>query len=360
MQTSVKIRWVVSIGIAFFALPLQAEVLYMANTDGNNISAYHIEGNGTLKPVVGMPFPSGKWPVSMAVDLPGRFLFTANMYDDTVSAYRIDSNGVLTHLAESNAGSMPESLAVDPFGPFLYVTNLDGRNLRDSGGSVGHVSAYRIRENGNLTSVSGSPFPAGYSPLSVVVDPLGLFVYVANAGSGQEIWTETISGYRVEAKGVLKPLRGSPFPEGGNSLSTVLDPRSRSIYLANFYDPVLSAYHIGLQGVLTPVAVPLRNDSSSQIVVDPWGRFVYENSVGLGIYGYRIAANGVLTSLSGSPFNIGFRAGFMVIDLSGQFLYLGNGTGVSAYRILGNGALMAVTGSPFQLGFQPGPVVVSP
>jgi 6-phosphogluconolactonase (cycloisomerase 2 family) len=131
----------------------------MANTDSNSISAYHIEGNGTLKPVVGMPFPSGKWPVSMAVDLPGRFLFTANMYDDTVSAYRIDSNGALTHLAESNVGSMPESLAVDPFGRFLYLTNLDGTNLGPSGGSVGHVSAYRIGEDGILKPVSGSPFP---------------------------------------------------------------------------------------------------------------------------------------------------------------------------------------------------------
>jgi hypothetical protein len=35
----------------------------------------------------------------------------------------------------------------------------------------------------------------------------------------------------------------------------------------------------------------------------------------------------------------------MVVDLSGQFLYLGNGTGVSTYRILGNGALVPVTGS---------------
>jgi DNA-binding beta-propeller fold protein YncE len=170
---------------------------------------------------------------------------------------------------------MPGSLGVDPFGRFLYLTNLDGTNLGPSGGSVGHVSAYRIGENGILKPVSGSPFPAGYSPLSVVADPLGQFVYVANAGFKQEISTETISGYRVEAKGVLKPLLGSPFPEGGNSLSAVLDPRSRSIYLANFYDPVLSAYQIGLQGVLTPVAIPLRNDSSSHIVVDPLARFVY-------------------------------------------------------------------------------------
>jgi 6-phosphogluconolactonase len=293
----------------------------------------------------------------MAVDLPGRFLFTANMYDDTVSAYRIDSNGVLTHLAESSVGSMPKSLAVDPFGRFLYVTNLDGTGIPELGGTVGHVSAYHIGVNGTLKPVLGSPFPAGFSPLSVMADPSGQFVYVANAGS-QRISTETISGYRVRPDGVLKPLPLSPFPEGGGSECAVVDPLGRFIYLANFDDPPLSAYKIRTNGILTSLPVAPANDSSSYITVDPLGRFVYENSATRRLWAYRIAANGVLISLPSSPF--AFGAGAMVADLSGQFLYVGNGTAVSAYRMLGDGTLTPITGSPFQLGFSPDSVVVSP
>src|ERR1700738_1273292 len=202
MKACLKLWSVLAIGLALVAGPLRAEVLYMANTDGNSISAYHIEGNGTLMRVAGSPFPSGKWPVSVAVDFLGRFLYTANMYDDTVSAYRIGWNGVLTRLADTSAGSMPKSVAVDPFRRLVYVTNLDGTGIPGYGGTVGHVSAYRIGVNGALTPVSGSALPAGFSPLSVQADPVGGFVYVDNAGS-QEEFSETVSAYRVSGNGTL-------------------------------------------------------------------------------------------------------------------------------------------------------------
>jgi 6-phosphogluconolactonase (cycloisomerase 2 family) len=99
MQTSVKFWSVISIGMALCAVPLRAEVLYMANTDGNSISAYQIEGNGTLTQVAGSPFPSGKSPVSVKAF--GRFLYASNMGDDTIWTYRIGPNGALTRLAVS-------------------------------------------------------------------------------------------------------------------------------------------------------------------------------------------------------------------------------------------------------------------
>jgi 6-phosphogluconolactonase len=381
MRTSFKLWSVVGIALVLVAGPLCGEVLYTANTDGDRVYAYHVEGNGTLKPIAGSPFhSSGKWPVSVAVDLLGQLLFTANMGDDTISAYRIGLKGTLTPLSLTKAGSMPESVAVDPFGRFLYVTNLDGSGIPGFGGSVGHVSAYRIGVNGNLTPVPGSPFPAGFSPLSVKTDPLGRFVYVANAGS-QEEFTETISGYRVGGDGTLLPLGGSPFADGESPQSLALDPFGRFLYTAGEYDLALLTNRIALNGILTPLpGSSFRTGDGFEpynaIVADPWGRFVYVSSLegiqplDAKLSVYRVGVNG-LRPVSGSAYVVGFFADSMVVDLTGQFLYAAvnvvngtsgpiAGTGLAAYRIGGNGTLAPVTGSPFQIGFSPDSMAVNP
>ena len=78
---------------------------------------------------------------------------------------------------------------MDSIGRFLYATNLG--TPPDFNGSV---SAYRIGANGGLTPVTGSPFPAGNIPESVAVDVFGRFVYVVNTESG------TFSAYAIAAK----------------------------------------------------------------------------------------------------------------------------------------------------------------
>ncbi len=377
MRTSIRSWSVVLIGVTLLALPLRAEFLYLANTDGNSISAYHIVGNGSLKRVAGSPFPSGKWPVSVAVDLPGRFLYTANMYDDTISAYRIRPNGSLTRLGDTDAGSMPKALAVDPFGRYLYVTNLDGTGIPGYGGTVGHVSAYRIDVNGTLIRVHDSPFSAGFSPLSVKADPLGRFVYAANAGS-QEEFTETVSGYRVGGDGTLTPLPGSPFRDGDSPQSLAIDPFARYLYTAGEYDLALQTYRITGTGILSKLPGSFYNYAGYQpwnaVVADPFGRFVYTSSGLLlnpadAIFSvYRVEASGLMFT---SSYPAGFVADSMVVNFTGQFFYAAvnivkgtsrpvEGTGVAAYRINGNGSLTPVAGSPFQTGFSPDSMAISP
>jgi hypothetical protein len=56
-------------------------------------------------------------------------------------------------------------VAVDPTGKFAYVTNVVDLN----------VSAYSIAANGALVPVPGSPFAAGFNPVSVAITPLVLF-----------------------------------------------------------------------------------------------------------------------------------------------------------------------------------------
>jgi 6-phosphogluconolactonase len=361
MQTSVKFWTVISIGLVL-AMPLRAEVLYVANPDGDTISAFKIEATGALKAVPGSPYASLEAD-SMAVDIPGRFLYTASTDDGTVSVFRIDSNGALTHLSDLKGVSVPSSLTVDPFGRFLYVTNHDGVGIPEFGGSIGHISVYRIGAGGALTLIHGSPFPAGFYPNSVVADPSGRFVYVGNDG-GEEIKNETVSGYRVELNGVLNQLSGSPYPEGGSPEHLAIDPFSHCLYATNFYEPVLNAYRIGANGILNPVVEPAISGSDPSFAIDPSGRFLYMNPA---LVGFRVAANGSVTKLPPSNIvpieNYGF-----VFDLTGQFLYVASSAAVSTYHVLGNGELVAGIwgrsaanpGAPLALSFRPGSMVVSP
>jgi 6-phosphogluconolactonase len=99
---------------------------------------------------------------------------------------------------------LPASLRAE----FVYVANAGSNN----------VSAYRIAENGALTPVVGSPFPAGSDPRSLAVDLFRRFVCVANALSNN------VSVYRIGANGGLTLVAGSPFPAGSNPRSLAFSP----------------------------------------------------------------------------------------------------------------------------------------
>jgi hypothetical protein len=51
----------------------------------------------------------------------------------------------------------------------------------------------------------------GIDPVAVAVDPLGKFVYVAIANDIAYSGPRSLAGYQIGAKGVLKPVPGSPF-----------------------------------------------------------------------------------------------------------------------------------------------------
>jgi 6-phosphogluconolactonase len=190
----------------------------VANAFSNAVSAYRIGVNGTLTPVARSPFSAGIEPESVAVDRLGRFVYTANNgngSNGSVSAYSISVNGALRPVPGSpftggfTNQSEPSSVAVDPWGRFVYVTNY-GTYL---------LSAYRIGAGGALTPVPGSPFTTGVLPTAVTVDLSGRFVYVANS-----YIANSVSAYSIGANGALTPVPGAPFPAGDEPHSVAVAP----------------------------------------------------------------------------------------------------------------------------------------
>ena len=145
-------------------------------------------------------------------------------------------------------------VTVDPSGNFAYVSN----------SGPGNISAYTINQTtGALTTVSLSPFTAGSYPNQVTVDPSGTFAFVANMGDGTG--DGTISAYTIDntstsTPGALNTVSGSPFTAGTSPLSVTIYPyisgtfasSGEFAYVPNMNDNTISVYTINTDGSLTP------------------------------------------------------------------------------------------------------------
>jgi DNA-binding beta-propeller fold protein YncE len=145
----------------------------------------------------------------LAADPKADFLFVTNEGDDNLAVYAIDTTtGALSPAAGSPVatGHVPLSVAVDPAGKFVYVTDAQSAT----------VSGYSISGAGGLTPVPGSPFPAGTSPAALTVDPTGSFAYVTDYSQNQ------ISAYSIAPSGALSSVSGSPFGPTGIEPSAIV------------------------------------------------------------------------------------------------------------------------------------------
>ena len=227
-----------------------------------------------------------------------RFAYVANSANSTVSMYAVDSTtGQYHYTGYVNTGTTPLSVTVDPTGQFAYVAN----------SGDGTVSVYSINQNtGRLTAV-GTAVAAGTLPLSVTVDPTGQFAYVANYSSNNiSAYTiDQVSGALTEITGLV----GSPFAAGTKPLSVTVDPTGMFAYVANSgTDNNVSVYTINqITGALTVVGSVAAGTKPLSVTVDPTGMFAYVvNQTDNNVSVYTInQTTGTLTELADSPFNTG-------------------------------------------------------
>ena len=337
---------------------------YVANFHSGNISAFLINPNsGALYEVAGSPFTVAPCLTFIAVEPSGRFAYVVHAspdyLSDQISGYSIDATtGALRRLAGSPfVTGTPSydsfaSISFDPSGKFAYVAN----------GTMDKIAAYSVdTETGALTEVAGSPFPAGYGPVSIAVDPAGKFAYVANGRS------YNISAFSVNsATGALTEVPGSPFPGGFSLASIAVDPSGKYAYATAFSDNRVLEYSVNTEtGVLTQLAGSPYTMvySPIHIAIEPSGRFVYVTGRGVRdddkITAFSInAATGALAEVPGSPYLMGFYLESIAIDPSGKYVYVAMHNSfnhhVLAYSInAATGALTEVPGSPFETGITP-------
>src|SRR5579862_6377043 len=132
---------------------------------------------------------------------------------NTIAAFDRHADGTLTpvHGSPFAAGGAGTGSGIGSQGA-LQITS-DGRYLLAADAGSNQISVLRIKPDGGLTPVSGSPVSSGGNePVSIAVH--GGLVYVANAGNGGSDYT----GFTLNAGGHLRPLAGPTvsLPDGSS------------------------------------------------------------------------------------------------------------------------------------------------
>ena len=266
--------------------PVQALVhpngkfLYVLDGGAQDITAYSISAPSGVLTNIPCPLCSAVFPTAMAITPAGDVLVVASATSSTLTGYSINSNtGALTKGPSVNSASSPTHLAFDPSGRYLYVANF----------GTSQITGYAVGSGGFLTAVPGSPFPAGSGTRSVAVSSNAVFA--ANQNSAD------VYVYRMGSDGSLVQA-GIPVPAGGSPSSIVIDPSGSFIYVANgiqvvpFFNVPSPPYPI------TPVTPASVDISPAIVAVEPSGRFVFvADSITTTVSAFSIGANGALLPL---------------------------------------------------------------
>jgi 6-phosphogluconolactonase len=270
----------------------QGLYLYAVYYEAGEIFGWSIGADGSLTPIAGSPFPA---PYLLNSALPGgtqvmitnptgTLLFVEDLGGQAIYSYQIGDGGVLTL---ANNGSplivplLPENLATDGLGKYLYVT------LLQSG--LPEIGAYAISSSGLLTAVPGSPF--AFPMYYIEGDPSGKYLI----GTTSTSTTPSLYVFSIQqtgaSEGAITPVTGSPFP-------TVNEP-----------------FSIAVQ----------RNTG---------GNLVYALTAGP-VEGYQLnTSTGALTAISGSPFTSVASGLLGQFDQSGDFLGVYGASGTAQLGVL--------------------------
>jgi 6-phosphogluconolactonase (cycloisomerase 2 family) len=228
------------------------------------------------------------------------------------------------------------------------------------------VSGLTINSDGSLSLLSGSPFSTqgignggnGYtSARRIAITSDGKFLFAANDGSGD------ISSFSVDsATGNIALIAGSPFSAGGDGsegMSLALSPDGRFLYVSNTNSSNISILRVNngrlqLSGAPVPVTA---GTFPADLRVTPDGKYLVVTIASLneGLVGmYKIAADGSLSQVSGSPFSDGNPPGgsteAMDMNCAGDRLFIMNNSAlplVDVFRVGSDGALSQIPGSPY-------------
>jgi YVTN family beta-propeller protein len=312
-------------------------------------------------------------PQSIAVDPAGKFAYVASQgcdggFGGYVSMYTINpTTGALASIGPPvpSGDDFTDSVTVDPFGKFAYVTSSgDGEN------SDGSVSTYTINPTtGALTSTSGiigtaiNGTPGFFN--SMAFDPSGKFAYAADGGSfvdGAFVGSSSVSMFTIDSTtGVMTSIIGI-IAAGTSPDSVAVDPAGKFVYVANHGSNDVSMYTIDAStGALASIGMIAAGASPDSVAVDPAGKFAYvANSGSSDVSMYTInATTGALTSIG--TISAGVTPMSVVVDPSGKFAYAVNLTSsdVSMYTINATtGALTSI--GTIAAGMSPTSIAVHP
>jgi 6-phosphogluconolactonase (cycloisomerase 2 family) len=270
------------------------------------IYSYSVQSDGSLK-ATGTPTPlfADDMSVAMTRDVGGNFLLVANQNSNTVSAFGTQPGSAnLSSIGSVNVGNGPVAVAIDASAKFFYVVNQTDNT----------VGEYDLASGAQMV---GSPYATGSVPNAVVAVTTtptggagGLFVYVANGGSGSgansvsifQVCTVASATCAVHdvTDATMLPV-GTPVSVGLNPVAMTVDPTNNFLYVVNHGSSTVSAFRInpttGELSALNPSSVST-GSSPVAITMHSSGKFLYvSNNASSNVSGFDVSTtNGALSN----------------------------------------------------------------
>jgi len=336
------------------------------NTAGTNtIGAFNRFADGKLAPMDGSPFAAGGAGTgtiigsqgSLQVTDDGRYLLAVDAGSNQISVLRIDHDGEL-HPVGSPVGSggiEPISIAVHE--DLVYVAN-------EGNGTTGsNYTGFKLHDDGRLTplSLSTVSLPATALPGDVFFSPDGKHLVGTEVGTTDPS-TFLIDSFVVGHDGRLTAAPGSPFPaQGAGPFGSEFRPTNSSqLYVSNAHgganNGTVSAFKVAHNGVLTSIGASPYPDNQTApcwVEITHDGRYLFTvNTASSSISRYRIGTDGALTLLGSTPFKnpAGLRPFDARLSPDGDHLYVVD-AGLDAVSIFAvdGGNLTELSDSPVAL-----------
>ena len=241
--------------------------LYVANSGEDDISLFSIAPSTGILTEVSRAATEGLTPLYMALDATGGFLYVVNVLSapsSNLSVFQVASDGTLTLTnAPYSLGVTATSMALAPSGSFIFI-----------GSELGQVAVYPLTAGVPGAPVGAFPTSVGTVPTALVVDSMGANLYATNGNGGN-----SISQFSIGAGGVLTQVPGSPLgePSGVTSpASLIIDPSGKYLYIANQGSSNLGAYSVGSDGGLTILTLsPFSTvKQPTALAADPNGKYL--------------------------------------------------------------------------------------
>lgn len=185
-------------------------------------------------------------------------------------------------------------------------------------------------------------------------DATGKYIYVNNDGT-----PNYVSAFSINADGTLTELTGSPYATNGDggggyyaANRIALAPAKRLLFASNISSNTIAVFSINQNnGTLTQVGAPISSGgtmaSSGSLAVDKNENYLFAANFGeQSIAVFAIGAGGVLTPVTGSPFNVGLDIDGITMNPAGDILYAIRPS-LAVLRVAADGSLNPIVGSPF-------------
>jgi 6-phosphogluconolactonase (cycloisomerase 2 family) len=316
---------------------------YAYATSDRDIFQYKIGKDGVLSSMSPATVTGNAFnfqPVFITVDPTGRYAYVADWGLDGIFQFTVGSDGALTPMSPPSiktwnqiVSAFPVSVVVDPTGRYVYVANLIGQT----------ISQFTIGANGALSSMNPARVDIGAQARSLTVDPTGRYLYIALSDQN------TILQYSIGSTGSLTPLTPARVTTGSIPRSVVVDSSGKYVYVANVGDSTISQYIIMEGGFLAPMrnANVIAGNGPVDIAIDPTGSYAYvANAIDDSISQYSIDLHGQLTPMTSPTVIAGFTPRSISIDSTGKNVYVSNvnDNSIWQYMIGNDGALTPTSG----------------